>query len=211
MSALPEASEWAAARESRVDKGHATRTQLLDAAAAVFGRLGYARTTTALIAREAEVSRPSFYVYFASKEAAFLEVAARVRDDFLAAHDTSGVDESDPVALGRAGSRGFLAAFASHRDLLTVIEHQAIADPAIAEMWAELQDRPLRRIARHVRQLANNGLAEPAASPETVALATLGLFERAGRTAPKDRIKFAQLVDELTAIWFRLIGIKDAS
>jgi len=203
----PQTTRWSSARDARADKGHGTRTQLLKAAAAVFAKHGYARTTAALIAEAAGVSRPSFYVYFASKEAAFLEVARQVRDDFLAAHDTSGIDETDIIALGYAASPRFLHAFTAHADLLTVIEHQAIADPQVAEVWSEIQQRPIRRIARFVRRISTSGEGVPAASPETIGLVTMGLFERAGRTAPQGSKAYAALSEELTAVWFRLIGV----
>jgi TetR/AcrR family transcriptional regulator len=210
MSGTAAVPAWAAARVIRADKGHETRTLLLDSAARVFARLGYARTTIADIAAEANVSRPAFYAYFASKPAVFTEVAARVREEFLAAHEIPGVDESDPYVLGHASSAAFLAAYAANSDLLTVIEHQAIADPAIAEIWAEIQHRPTRRVARYVRRLAADGIAHPAAAPDLVAEAVVGIFARFARFAPADEAAFDDLVEALTAMYLRLIGIAAA-
>ena len=73
------APAWAAARVVRAEQGHETRASLLNAAALVFARLGYARTTVADITAAADVSRATFYVYFASKAEVFAVVAAWVR------------------------------------------------------------------------------------------------------------------------------------
>lgn len=198
---------WATARATRAEKGNETRMQLLQVAASVFARLGYARTTVADITQAANVSRPAFYLYFASKEAVFAEVVVQVRDAFLGAHEIPGVDDSDPVTLGRAASAAFLKAHADHHDLLTVIEHQAISDPVIARLWHEIQERPKRRVARYVRRMAAEGLARPAASADVVAEAVVGIFARFGRLAPTDAQGFAELVEQLNAIYLRLLGI----
>jgi TetR/AcrR family transcriptional regulator len=207
MNRAPVATAWAAARVTRAETGHETRTLVLDAAAQVFGQLGYARTTVAHITTAADVSRPTFYAYFASKAEVFAEVAARTRDEFLAAHEVPGVDQSDPHALGRSSVHAFLTAYRANNDLLTVIEHQAISDPTIAEIWAEIQQRPARRVARYIRHLAAEGKAHPAAAPDLVAEAVLGMLARLGRSEPLDPAVFDHRVDALTAIWLRLIGV----
>lgn len=199
---------WAAARAWRADKGHETRSILLNAAASVFARLGYARTTIADIAAEAAVSRPTFYVYFGSKTEMFREVAADVRDEFLAAHEIPNIDVDDPYALGRASSEAFLAAYAANFGLLTVIEHQAITDERIQQVWTEIQQRPTRRVARYITRLANEGHADLAATPDVVAEAIVGMFARFGRYTPDDDQGFEQLVEQLTAMHLRLIGIE---
>ncbi|TVT53000.1 TetR/AcrR family transcriptional regulator [Amycolatopsis rhizosphaerae] len=211
MTDAPGRPEWASARALRADKGHETRSLLLDAAARVFTRLGYARTTIADITAEAEVSRPTFYAYFETKADVFREVAARVRDEFLAGHEIPDVDVNDPYALGRASAEAFLAAHAANHELLTVIEHQAITDERIREIWQEITRRPTRRVARYVERLAKAGKADPAATPAVVAEAITGIFARFARQVPADREGFERLVDELTAIYLRILGVDRAS
>ncbi len=208
MSGPAAVPAWAAARMVRAAGEHETSTLLLDSAALVFARLGYARTTVADVTAEAGVSRATFYVYFASKAEIFAVVAARVRDEFLAAHEIPGVDESDPYALGYASSAAFVAAYAANKDLLTVIEHQAIADPAIAEIWTEIQQRPARRVARYVRRLAAEGVARPPAAPDVVAEAVVGIVARFGHRAPADGAAFGDLIHAITLMYLRLIGVE---
>lgn len=58
-------------RERQVDS---TRRRLFEAALAEFRRAGFARASVARIAREAGVSRPSFYFHFPTKEHVLLEL-----------------------------------------------------------------------------------------------------------------------------------------
>jgi AcrR family transcriptional regulator len=58
-------------RERQVDS---TRALLFEAAIAEFRRVGFARANVARIAREAGVSRPSFYFHFPTKEHVLLEL-----------------------------------------------------------------------------------------------------------------------------------------
>lgn len=204
----PQRPAWATARALRAQQGHETQGLLLDSAGAVFARLGYARTTVADITAEAGVSRATFYVYFETKVHVFRALAGRVRDEFLGAHELPDVDVDDPHALGRASSRAFLAAHAANAGLLTVIEHQAIADEEIRAIWNEIEQRPTRRVARYVARLADAGAARPAASPDVVAEAIVGMFTRFGHRTPDDEGGFDDLVDELTAMYLRLIGVE---
>jgi AcrR family transcriptional regulator len=58
-------------RERQVDS---TRARLFEAAIAEFRRVGFDRASVARIAREAGVSRPSFYFHFPTKEHVLLEL-----------------------------------------------------------------------------------------------------------------------------------------
>lgn len=58
-------------RERQVDS---TRSRLFQAALAEFQRVGFARASVSRIAREAGVSRPSFYFHFPTKDHVLLEL-----------------------------------------------------------------------------------------------------------------------------------------
>ncbi len=199
---------WADARASREGKDHRTRTELLRSAAEVFAANGYARTTTAAITEVANVSRASFYLYFTSKQDIFLSVAAQVRDDVLAVHEVPGIDEDDPVALGRASSAASLDVYSRDLDLMTVIEHQAISDPTIAVIWAEMQERPRRRMVRYVERLTAAGIAHPATDADAVADAVLAMFAQFARRRIVDKSVFDHTVDQLNSMYLRLLGIE---
>ncbi|WP_182357245.1 TetR/AcrR family transcriptional regulator [Tomitella gaofuii] len=205
------APDWAAARQRRATADNVTRGALLEAAARVFARKGFAATSVGDVTNEARVSRSAFYAYFRSKHETFLMVAGQVRDDFLHAHELPG--NLDPRAMGRASIAAFLTAHAQYSALLTVIEHEAGADSEIDAIWHEMQRRPARRMARYVRDLAAQDQADPVAEPEMLAESMFALFRRFGAELAVDTIdaadptsRFARRVDELTAVYLRLIG-----
>ncbi|GAA1116072.1 TetR/AcrR family transcriptional regulator [Nocardiopsis composta] len=199
---------WAT-REKRDRADSATRAALLAAARTVFERRGYARTTVAGITAEAGVGRATFYVYFASKAEAFAVLAEQVRDRFLAGQDLSGVDAGDPYAVAEATITAYLDAYLDNLAFITVLQHQAITDPRMGALWEEIHGRPRRRSARYTRRLAEEGTADPAASPDAVARAAGGMvagFATALAADPRDRDRAAA---ELTAMYIRLLGLPD--
>lgn len=83
---MPHASAVAApVRSRRIDK----RQLILDAAAELFGDLGYERTSVDAIAMRSGVSKPTIYSHFGTKEGLFRESlaasAATVHGDLMAA------------------------------------------------------------------------------------------------------------------------------
>src|SRR5947207_10850962 len=93
------------------------RRRLFEAAADVFSRVGYADASAEAIAREAGMSKATFYEHFANKEecvlALFDEAATEVIRSMAQAAADAG---SDPRARMRASTRAFLDMLASHPD-----------------------------------------------------------------------------------------------
>ncbi|WP_448639379.1 TetR/AcrR family transcriptional regulator [Geodermatophilus sp. URMC 63] len=199
---------WAA-RTVREGRESETRSLLLSCAGRVFARLGYARTTVADITDEAEVSRATFYVYFASKDDVFRAVALGVRDRFLAAHELPDVDADDPYELAYRSSDAYLRAAVDHRELLTVIEHQGLADQEIAQIWRELRERPLQRTARYITRVTAEGLASPAAEARAIAEAVYGMFMHFAHLVAAHPDEYDRAVEQLTAMYLRLLGVRE--
>src|SRR5947207_15375335 len=89
------------------------RERLLEAAAEVFARTGYAEASAEAIAREAGMSKATFYEHFANKEEAILALfdeAATLALGRMAEAARSAPDE--PEARVRAGLRAFVDAIA---------------------------------------------------------------------------------------------------
>ena len=62
------------APEPATARGQRTRGKVLAAAEAVFGEMGYERASIVEITRAAGVAQGTFYVYFPSKKAVFVEL-----------------------------------------------------------------------------------------------------------------------------------------
>ena len=72
------------------------RGQLLDVAAALFAERGYARTTTAELARAAGVTEPIIYRHFASKRDLFVALIERTGEQTLELWSRTLADAQDP-------------------------------------------------------------------------------------------------------------------
>lgn len=73
------------------------REQLLDCAAELFARYGYARATTAELARAAGVTEPILYRHFASKRDLFAALIERTGDDTIHQWETDLAEARDPA------------------------------------------------------------------------------------------------------------------
>jgi AcrR family transcriptional regulator len=121
-------------------EAHATRTRLLDAAAALFARRGYEGASTRAIADRAGVHQALVRHHFGGKESLWREVIER---GLLALRDAlAQPDEgADRVAA-------LLAATAAHPEPVQMIAH-ALLDPGERREWLLQRLAPL-----HARSLA---------------------------------------------------------
>jgi AcrR family transcriptional regulator len=73
------------------------RQQLLDCAAELFADLGYARATTAQLAKAAGVTEPILYRHFASKRDLFVALIDRTSDDTIHEWEADLAEAKDPA------------------------------------------------------------------------------------------------------------------
>ena len=73
------------------------REQLLDRALTIFSEHGYARATTAQLAKSAGVTEPIIYRHFASKKDLFIALIRRTGERTLAAWEQDLADAADPA------------------------------------------------------------------------------------------------------------------
>ena len=187
------------------------RAALIAAARITFCRLGYARTTVADISERANVSRATFYVYFASKDDVFRVLTEQLGDEFLEAQAAQGADPDDHVAVAAALVTRFVDVYARNLAFITVLEHQALADEDLRIMWQGIRERLLKRMTRFVRHLVCEGVARPLAPPEMVATAASGMAVRFApliAASPADRPLIA---GHLVRLYLQTLGIEPES
>ncbi|CAM3809056.1 TetR/AcrR family transcriptional regulator [Smaragdicoccus niigatensis] len=197
-------ANWAV-REARERSDTPRHLDLLDAAARVFVERGYSGATAAAITAQAGVSRPTFYVYFASREEIFAALAARVRDDFLAAQEPEHVADS-PAEMLAVTVRSFAAAVHTHGALLTLIEQRAVLDPAIAALADEINERPILRFTKYLDRQLQAGLISPTV-PNRVVAETIGHTLTRGILARLDATARAEFEGHMIAVGLQLLGI----
>ena len=181
------------------------RALLLDSAERTFCRLGYARTSIAALAADAGVTRPTVYAYFPSKEDVFRALADRVREEFLELQERA--DTSTPAATGRSAVEAFFDACLRRRGMLTVIAHQAIADPEIRHLHDEIHNRANRRHTRFLRRLIDDGVIAPSVPPDAISEAITGVALRFADLAAEAPARAPALRGQLVAVYFTLTGL----
>ncbi|MFW0787900.1 TetR/AcrR family transcriptional regulator [Gordonia sp. CPCC 206044] len=183
------------------------RELLLDHAERTFCRLGFARTTIGALADDAGVTRPTVYAYYASKDEVFRALAERVRDEFLALQEEIGATSAREI--GRAGIIGYLHAYVRHRDMLTLIAHQALSDGGIRVLLAEIHDRATRRHARFLAGLEERDGASLAVPAAALAEAVNGIVIRFADLATTEPPRLPELETDLVAAYERLVGLPE--
>jgi AcrR family transcriptional regulator len=154
--------EQALAMGTRERQRAATRTAIIEAAAAAFVESGYAATTIASIAARAEVSPESIYLIFSNKRELLREVVEAV-----ASGDRSAVVEGSWLTGVRAepDQRKRLTLMGSAtRDVLRrvapfdeVVRAAGVSDPEIAELCRRHEDQRRRDIEMLIDLLAEAG------------------------------------------------------
>ncbi|ALL76015.1 Transcriptional regulator, TetR family [Pseudonocardia sp. Ae168_Ps1] len=183
------------------------RALLLDTAEGVFRRLGYEATTVAALASAAGVTRPTVYSYFDSKDAVFRALVDRVRAEFLRLQERT--PSGSPATMVREIVAGYLRAYTRHDGLLTILAHQALADPALREVHDEVFARAERRNTRFLERLADDGVARPVVPPDRISVAITGLIARFARLAAAEPDRLEALAGEVSDMYLCLAGIAD--
>lgn len=162
-------SEDVKSRHSRVgtrreQQARATRRRIVEAAAELFVREGYAATTLDAIAERSGVAVQTVYFHFRNKRTVLKEVVdvAAVGDDLpvaLLERPWMARLRAEPDARGAVAiwSQESAAIFARVAPILRIVRDAASSDPDMAEQWETNQQQ--RRTAHRVlaQHLADRG------------------------------------------------------
>jgi len=109
-------------------RGRATRQALLDAAEAVFGETRFDAASITEITQRASVSQGTFYVYFDSKKAIFLELVRHLGKLARAKLRQAIEDVDTRLEREEVGLRTFLGFVAEHRNLYRIVRQAEFID-----------------------------------------------------------------------------------
>jgi AcrR family transcriptional regulator len=138
----------------RTTRGRRTRQKLLGAAEHVFGRDGFHGASVIDITREAGIGQGTFYLYFPSKEALFIElVRARGHDLRRHLHEAS-LGAADRAQAEEAGFRAFFDFVARHPNMYRIIRECEFVAPDEFRAWYR---RLAERYAAGLRRAAADG------------------------------------------------------
>jgi AcrR family transcriptional regulator len=122
----------------RVERGQATRRQLVQAATALFAARGYEATSIEAVLEEAGVSRGALYHHFEDKRALFEAVLDTVETDLAATVMAAAQDVANPADMLQVGCLAWLGQV---RD--PVVRRVVLVDaPAVLgwERWREIDE-----------------------------------------------------------------------
>ncbi|MDC7804367.1 TetR/AcrR family transcriptional regulator [Microbacterium laevaniformans] len=157
----------------------ATRARIVDAAAELFVRDGYAATSLKAIAAAAGVSVQTVNLHGPKHAllAAAYERALADREGWASLNDTDPMQqiiaEPDPERLIAMYAAFMTAANARIAALLRTLRAAADADPAVRDVYAAIDERRLRSIREGVALLAARGVVPPDRSDDATALVTM--------------------------------------
>ena len=179
------------------------RTRLLEAAAAVFARAGYADASAEAIAREAGMSKATFYEHFDNKEecilALFDQAASETLEAMAKATSAAGHDSRKRM---QAGAKAFLEMLAEHpnESQTLLVEIIGAGDPG-----ADRRDNVLATFAQAIdaenANAARKGSMRRFASPDDAYAIVGAVVELASRQlrrgVPADVRELEPLVERL--------------
>ena len=177
------------------------RRRLFQAAASVFARMGYADASAEAIAREAGMSKATFYEHFANKEECILALFDRATTLVLGAMAEAAQDAGDdPRERLSAGIRAFLDMLAEHPAAAQTLLVEVMA---AGERGAERRDRVMAAFAavidaENAAAAARSGLARLASPDDAFAIvgAVVELASRQLRLGEPDDIRDLEPVIE---------------
>lgn len=143
-----------------IERGQATRTQLIEVATRLFAARGYEGTSIEAVLAESGASRGSLYHHFAGKDALFLAVLENVGTTVTAQVTEAMQDAGDRVAELRAGLLAWIRLAGD-----PVIRQVMLIDAPIVlgwQRWRELDEQgPLAFIRAALAYAAEQGRIDP--------------------------------------------------
>ncbi|MCY3922785.1 MAG: TetR/AcrR family transcriptional regulator [Chloroflexi bacterium] len=191
------------------------REHLLDAAATVFARRGYANAQMDEIAAAADTSKGGLYFHFPTKEALIAAVIGRA-GDILHRRVTRAMTAAgpDPVARADAALSTLVDTLSAHRSLARVLAAETLGSSAAArERVATIEDEYVAIIADELRNaLALGRLTrlEAPLDPDLTARAWVGMVRAmlSAWAAGRVSVPLDDIYPELRRLLLRSAGVQ---
>lgn len=196
-------------RRAARPSGDERQQAILDTAARLIQQRSFADISVDDLARGAGISRPTFYFYFASKEAVLLSLM----DPLIKRADT-GFDNAmdsmptEPHEAIRRGIEIFFSSFGSHPATARAGAEAANSSPEFRAIWAALMQKWIGLTAALINLERERGAA-PETLPALDLATSLNLMNEKMMmaTLADDRpsVEHDRVVDTLTHIWLTSI------
>ena len=190
-------------------RGRATRRALLDAAEAVFAEFGYEGASVAEITRRAGVAQGTFYVHFADKHAAFLELVRHVNRSVREAGARAIEGVEGRAAQERAGLAAYFQHVSEDPALHNIIRQAEFVD---ADAYQDHYRRIAEPYTAGLRQAMEAGEIADDVDPELLAYVLMGIGEFMGMKLVlwEHRLPGDEAFDQLMNFVLRGLGAPEA-
>jgi AcrR family transcriptional regulator len=200
-------ADSAARRQRRPPEGR-VHESVLGAAERLLGRMSLEELTIGELAREAGVSRASFYFYFESKQAVLAALLASVLAEVReAAKPWLERADTPPEGALRAAVAGSIGVWRRHGAVLRAAVESSRSAPQIGALWREEIGGFIDAVAAQIERDRAAGVA-PADELDAPALAAalIWMNERTFYVmTTEDPGGDDQLAETLTAVWLRAV------
>ena len=200
-----------AGRAPLSERGRRTRARLVAAARSVFEERGFDGTRMGDIAAAAGVSHGTVYTWFPTKEEALHATVDSVTEEMYEVLSTP--DISDPIERIAVANARYLEVHRQTARLLEVVAQAAVDDASFRAVLTGLRTTHVDRVAKSIRAMQREGVAERSLDPRISAAALCAMVEGFARhwldgsdegtaLAPD-----ARAVRTLTELWARALGL----
>ncbi len=161
------------------------------------------------LARGAGISRPTFYFYFPSREAALIALLERlVEDAWAALGDAPERLAEDPADAWRQAIGGSYATWGANRDVVRAAAEARAPNSEVRALWTRLLESFVAQTTAAIEAERERGVAPPGLPASDLALCLNRMNERVFETTlggeeltlPEDRV-----LDSLVDVWLRAI------
>ena len=168
-----------ARRRSTADKGGSKRDHILAAAAEIFSKKGYFRTTVDEIIAKADTGKGTVYNYFSNKEQLFYTLIQEKNTPFLQELELIAVSERHAFDKIKAVVRAYLIFYTENADLWRVLMHEMRGLDGDERFTEEERDRYRQEFHSAVdilRRILEMGMQEGVIKPGDSNRSAYGLF-----------------------------------
>jgi TetR/AcrR family transcriptional regulator, ethionamide resistance regulator len=208
-SATPRSRPSRGRRGSR-PSGDDRELAILTTAEQLLGERPMAEISIDELARGAGISRPTFYFYFASKDAVLLTLLDRLAAEASASAAVITVEQlaAEPRRRWREAIDAFFRTFSARPAIAVACAQAQHTNAEVRELWASVMSRSVLLTAQAIQAERQRGAAPPGIPPYDLAVALNQMNERAMFAAFAEQqpaIAREDVVDVLLDIW--LCGI----
>jgi len=198
------------ARRSSRPTGDERQRAILDTAERLLRERAFTDISVDDLAKGAGLSRPTFYFYFASKDAVLLTLFEQMMSDADTIFESlvGSVELGDPLVTLRTGISAFFTAFGKHRAVTLAGAAAKTLHPEFQVVWSGFMQRWVDYTALLIEAERERGNAPTTLPAVDIAVSLNLMNERAMYAALANEppaVADEKVVDTLAHIWFTAI------